>query len=51
MAVIVARAGAKVRIGSVVGGKGAGNFHMYTACKIFQSLSSGTVKIAADPAR
>ena len=51
MAGIVARAGARVRIGNVVGGEGAGSLHMYAAWENFESLSSGTVKIAADPAR
>ena len=31
MAGIVARAGARVRIGNVVGGEGAGSLHMYAA--------------------
>ena len=51
MAGIVARAGAKVRIGSVVGGEGAGSLHMYAAWENFEALSRGTVKIASDPAR
>ncbi|MEC7806475.1 MAG: hypothetical protein VYD75_05135 [Pseudomonadota bacterium] len=51
MAGIVARAGAKVRIGSVVGGEGAGSLHMYAAWENFKALSRGTVKIASDPAR
>ncbi len=51
MAGIVARAGARVRIGKVVGGGGAGSLHMYAAWENFESLSSGTVKIAADLAR
>ena len=45
MAGIVARAGARVRIGNVVGGEGAGSLHMYAAWENFESLSSGTVKI------
>jgi len=51
MAGIVARAGARVRIGNVVGGEGAGSLHMYAAWENFEALSRGTVKIASDPAR
>ena len=51
MAGIVARAGAKVRIGNVVGGEGAGSLHMYAAWENFEASSRGTVKIASDPAR
>ena len=48
---IIARSGAIVRIGNVVGGEWAGSLHMYPAWENLDILSSGTVKIAADPAR
>jgi hypothetical protein len=51
MAGIVARAGARVRIGQVVAGEGAGNMHLYAAFEDFSSISRATLTIASDPAR
>ena len=51
MAGIVARAGARVRIGQVVAGEGAGSMHLYAAFEDFSSISSATLTIASDPAR
>jgi hypothetical protein len=51
MAGIVARAGARVRIGQVVAGEGAGSMHLYAAFEDFSSISRATLTIASDPAR
>jgi hypothetical protein len=51
MAGIVARAGARVRIGQVVAGEGAGSLHLYAAFEDFSSISRATLTIASDPAR
>ena len=51
MAGIVARAGARVRIGQVVAGEGAGSMHLYAAFEDFSSISGATLTIASDPAR
>ena len=51
MAGIVARAGARVRIGQVVAGEGAGSMHLYAAFEDFSSISRATLIIASDPAR
>jgi hypothetical protein len=51
MAGIVARAGARVRIGQVVAGEGAGSIHLYAAFEDFSSISRATLTIASDPAR
>jgi hypothetical protein len=51
MAGIVATAGARVRIGQVVAGEGAGCIQLYAAFPDFVSISKATITIAADPAR
>ena len=51
MAGIVARAGARVRIGQVVAGEGAGSMPLYAAVEDFSSISRATLTIASDPAR
>ena len=51
MAGIVARAGARVRIGQVVAGEGAGSMHLCAAFEDFSSISRATLTIASDPAR
>jgi hypothetical protein len=51
MAGIVARAGARVRIGQVVAGEGAGSMHLYAAFEDFSSISRATLTIASYPAR
>jgi hypothetical protein len=51
MAGIVATTGARVRIGQVVAGEGAGCIQLYAAFPDFVSISKATITIAADPAR
>lgn len=51
MAGIVATAGARVRIGQVVAGEGAGCIQLYAAFPDFVSIHKATITIAADPAR
>jgi len=48
---IVATAGARVRIGQVVAGEGAGCIQLYAAFPDFVSIHKATITIAADPAR
>lgn len=51
MAGIVATTGARVRIGQVVAGEGAGCIQLYAAFPDFVSIHKATITIAADPAR
>jgi hypothetical protein len=51
MAGIVATAGARVRIGQVIAGEGAGCIQLYAAFPDFVSIHKATITIAADPAR